>query len=145
MFGFLDNDFLITNPNRWGGLNHCVGSVRMQYQAAIGFSQVITVIYGLKVGRSLQGDCMTTYHDVPADLLIADLAQRLSDNDSINAPEWADFVKTGTHREKPPEQEDWWYVRCAAVLRKVAMKGPIGTNHMSQLFGGPKDLSLIHI
>ena len=79
----------------------------MQYQAAIGFSQVITVIYGLKVGRSLQGECMTAYHDVPADLLIADLAQRLSDNDSINAPEWADFVKTGTHREKPPEQEDW--------------------------------------
>ena len=139
MFGFLDSDFLITNPNRWGGLNHCVGSVRMRYQAAIGFSQVITVIYGLKVGRALQGECMTTYHDVPADLLIADLAQRLSDNDSINAPEWADFVKTGTHREKPPEQEDWWYVRCAAVLRKVAMKGPIGTNHMSQLFGGPKD------
>ena len=82
---------------------------------------------------------MTTYHDVPADLLIADLAQRLSDHEVINAPEWADFVKTGTHREKPPEQSDWWYIRCAAVLRKVAMKGPIGTNHMSQLFGGPKD------
>lgn len=111
----------------------------MQYQAAIGFSHVITVIYGLKVGRALQGECMTTFHDVPADLLIADLAQRLADNDSINAPEWADFVKTGTHREKPPEQSDWWYVRCAAVLRKVALKGPIGTNHMSQQFGGPKN------
>ena len=82
---------------------------------------------------------MTTYHDVPADLLIADLAMRFADNDAINAPEWADFVKTGTHRENPPEQSDWWYVRCAAILRKVAMKGPIGTNHMSQLFGGPKD------
>ena len=82
---------------------------------------------------------MTTYHDVPADLLLADLAQRLSDHEVINVPEWADFVKTGTHREKPPEQSDWWYIRCAAVLRKVAMKGPIGTNHMSQLFGGPKD------
>ena len=86
---------------------------------------------------------MTTYHDVPADLLIADLAQRLSDHEVINAPEWADFVKTGTHREKPPEQSDWWYIRCAAVLRKVAMKGPIGTNHMSQLFGGPKDRVVI--
>ena len=93
----------------------------MQYQAAIGFSHVITVIYSLKVGRALQGECMTTFHDVPADLLIADLAQRLADNDSINAPEWADFVKTGTHREKPPEQSDWWYVRCAAVLRKVCL------------------------
>ena len=78
----------------------------MQYQAAIGFSHVITVIYSLKVGRSLQGECMTTYHDVPADLLIADLAKRFADNDAINAPEWADFVKTGTHRENPPEQSD---------------------------------------
>lgn len=82
---------------------------------------------------------MTTYHDVPADLLISDLSQRLAQNDAISAPEWADFVKTGTHRERPPVQSDWWYVRCAAVLRKVALKGPIGANHMAQLFGGPKD------
>jgi len=82
---------------------------------------------------------MTTYHDVPADLLISELSQRLVENDAITAPEWADFVKTGTHRERPPIQSDWWYVRSAAVLRKVALKGPIGANHISQLFGGPKD------
>ena len=139
MFGFRDSDFRIGEANQPSGLNHCVGPVRMRYQAAICFCQVITVIYSLKVGRALQGECMTTLHDVPADLLIEDLAQRLADNDSINAPEWADFAKTGTHREKPPEQADWWYIRCGAVLRKVAIKGPIGTNHMSQLFGGPKD------
>ena len=45
---------------------------------------------------------MTTFHDVPADLLISDLSQRLADNDAISAPEWAEFVKTGTHRERPP-------------------------------------------
>ena len=101
--------------------------------------QVITVIYGRKVARSLQGDSMTTYHDVPADLLINDLSKRLEGNDAINAPEWTIFAKTGTHRENPPVQEDWWFVRSAAVLRKVAMKGPIGANHMAQLFGGPKD------
>jgi len=59
--------------------------------------------------------------------------------DAITAPEWADIVKTGTHRERPPEQEDWWTTRCAAVLRKVATLGPIGTNHMAQQFGGPRD------
>ena len=64
---------------------------------------------------------MTTFHDVPADLLISDLSQRLADNDAISAPEWAEFVKTGTHRERPPTQSDWWYTRSAAVLRKVAL------------------------
>lgn len=82
---------------------------------------------------------MTTIHDVPADLLIAELARRLSEMSDISAPDWADYAKTGTHRERPPVQSDWWQVRSAAVLRKVGMLGPIGANHMSQQFGGPKD------
>ena len=82
---------------------------------------------------------MTTAHDVPADLLIAELASRLSEMSDISAPDWADYAKTGTHRERPPVQSDWWQVRSAAILRKVCMLGPIGVNHMSQLFGGPKD------
>ena len=82
---------------------------------------------------------MTTYYDVPADLLIPGLAERLRSYDRVSAPEWASQVKTGTHRERPPVQEDWWYTRAASILRKVAIKGPIGTNRISQEFGGPKD------
>ena len=82
---------------------------------------------------------MTTAHDVPADLLIAELASRIAEMSDITAPDWADYAKTGTHRERPPVQSDWWQVRSAAILRKVCMLGPIGVNHMSQLFGGPKD------
>ena len=82
---------------------------------------------------------MTTYYDVPADLLIAGLADRLRSEESIKPPEWASHVKTGTHRERPPVQENWWHTRSASVLRKVAMKGPIGTNRISQEFGGAKD------
>ena len=75
---------------------------------------------------------MTTYYDVPADLLIGSLSTELQGFEQINPPEWAEYVKTGTHRERPPTQEDWWFIRSAAVLRKVGMKGPIGTNHMAQ-------------
>ena len=82
---------------------------------------------------------MTTCHDVPADLLIGELSARLSEVDSINPPEWSKIVKTGTHRERPPAQDNWWYIRSAAVLRKVGKLGPIGANHMAQHFGGPKD------
>lgn len=82
---------------------------------------------------------MTTYHDVPADLLIGELSARLSEVDSINPPEWSKIVKTGTHRERPPAQDNWWFIRSAAVLRKVGKLGPIGANHMAQHFGGPKD------
>ena len=82
---------------------------------------------------------MTTFYDVPADLLIPVLADRLKSNDKINQPEWAEFVKTGAHKERPPVQSNWWYLRSAAILRKVGRMGPIGVNHLSQAFGGPKN------
>ena len=82
---------------------------------------------------------MTTFHDVPADLVIDELSKRLASVDEISAPEWANIVKTGTHRERTPVQDDWWFIRSAAVLRKVGKLGPIGANHMAQQFGGPKD------
>tara|TARA_Y100001936_G_scaffold50730_1_gene49288 strand:- start:23 stop:493 length:471 start_codon:yes stop_codon:yes gene_type:complete len=82
---------------------------------------------------------MTTYHDVPADLLIGELSARLSEMEAISPPEWSSIVKTGTHRERPPSQDNWWFIRSAAILRKVGKLGPIGANHMAQHFGGPKD------
>ena len=82
---------------------------------------------------------MTTYNDIPADILIGGLVEELSAIESIAEPEWAAFVKTGTHRERPPNQDNWWIIRSAAVLRKVAMKGPIGENRIAQEFGGPRD------
>ena len=85
------------------------------------------------------GGTMTTFYDVPADLLNPALAQKLSDISGISRPDWAAFVKTGVHRERPPSQENWWELRCAALLRKVAREGPIGVNALAQAYGGKKD------
>lgn len=77
---------------------------------------------------------MATIHDVPAEELIEELADRLEDR--IEEPEWAGYVKTGESRELPPEQEDFWYRRAASLLRKVAMKEPIGVDRLSGAYGG---------
>ncbi len=82
---------------------------------------------------------MTTFYDVPAELLNPALAEKLSEIDAISRPQWADFVKTGIHRERPPTQSNWWELRCAALLRKVAREGPIGVNSLAQAYGGKKD------
>ena len=42
-------------------------------------------------------------------------------------------------RQRPPTQENWWYLRTAAILRKVARNGPVGVTHLAQAFGGKKD------
>ena len=82
---------------------------------------------------------MTTIYDVPADKLIDAAARHLASVPEMRPPEWAAFVKTGVHREKPPVRKDWWHVRSAAVLRKVYMHGPIGTERLAAEFGGNRD------
>jgi small subunit ribosomal protein S19e len=59
----------------------------------------------------------------------------------IKAPEWAIFVKTGVHKERPPIQEDWWQIRAADVLRTIERMGPIGTQKLRTKYGGKKNIS----
>ena len=57
----------------------------------------------------------------------------------IKAPDWSRYVKTGVHKERPPADLDWWYKRAAAVLRKVYILGPVGTNKLRAKYGGKKN------
>lgn len=82
---------------------------------------------------------MTTVRDVPADPLIRKVGQILQSEQAITPPDWAAFVTTGIHREKPPVDRDWWHPRVAAVLRKVYLLGPIGTERLRAEFGGSRD------
>ncbi|MDW7731738.1 MAG: 30S ribosomal protein S19e [Methanolobus sp.] len=83
---------------------------------------------------------MTTAYDVPAAALISKVAGKLKENDNVNPPEWAAFVKTGAHKEMPPVDSEWWYIRCAAVLRTVYKEGPIGVERLRSVYGGKKDM-----
>jgi small subunit ribosomal protein S19e len=82
---------------------------------------------------------MVTVYDAPSDKLIENVAQKLKDSGAVNPPEWAEFAKTGVHTEKAPVQADWWYTRAASVLRKVYVKGPIGTSKLAAEYGGAVD------
>ena len=83
---------------------------------------------------------MTTVFDVPAELLINTVADEFKDNnEKIVAPEWTKLVKTGVHKERKPENIDWWYVRCASILRRVYIDGPVGVRSLRTFYGGKKD------
>ncbi len=82
---------------------------------------------------------MTTAYDVPPELLIERLKDRLEKEGKVKPPEWAAFARTGVHTEKAPVQKDWWYRRVASVLRKVYMNGPLGSTHLASEFGGRRD------
>ena len=80
---------------------------------------------------------MAKVYDVPADELISKLTEILKTED-IPAPVWAVFVKTGAHADKPPQKPDWWYTRCASILRKVYLHGPLTVNDLRTIYGDGK-------
>ena len=80
---------------------------------------------------------MAKIYDVPADNLILKLSEVLKTED-IPAPSWAVFVKTGAHADKPPQKSDWWYTRCASILRKIYLHGPLTVNDLRTIYGDGK-------
>ena len=82
---------------------------------------------------------MTTMYDVEAQELIEKAAEELKKIPEIKPPEWASFVKTGMHKERPPVDGDWWYLRTASVLRAVYRLGPVGVSKLRTKYGGKKN------
>jgi len=82
---------------------------------------------------------MTTVYDVPAQALIDTVAKQLQQTKSVTPPDWSKFVRTGVHTENPPEDVNWWYTRCAAIMRKVYIKERIGIERLRAEFGGYRD------
>lgn len=83
---------------------------------------------------------MTTVYDIPAEMLIPQVARDLKELPAIQPPEWATVVKTGIHKEMPPEDPDWWYARVASVLRRIYIDGPVGVERLRSVYGGNKNL-----
>lgn len=73
---------------------------------------------------------------VKADQLINRLKDELKQYKELEPPSWSYFAKTGVHRERPPEQPDWWYIRAASVLRRIYVEGPIGVSRLRTRYGG---------
>jgi small subunit ribosomal protein S19e len=83
---------------------------------------------------------LPTPYDVQPSALIKRLAQHLKEEvDEINPPSWTLFAKTGIHTQRPPRNPDWWFTRCASILRKIYVKGPIGTERLRSEYGGRID------
>jgi len=81
---------------------------------------------------------MPTVYDIPANILIRRLAQDLKSREEMSPPDWIQFVKSGSHKERAPDDADFWYVRSASILRKIYLNGPIGTEKLRIEYGGKK-------
>lgn len=80
-----------------------------------------------------------TVYDVPINDLILKAAEELEKISDMTPPSWADFVKTGVHKERAPTQSNWWYIRAASVLLKIKKNGPVGVSKLRTKYGGKKN------
>lgn len=82
---------------------------------------------------------MVTVYDIPADIFIKELAKKLKEDKKIVPPEWVKYIRTGVQKESAPIDEDWWYIRCAAMARKIYINEPIGIKKLRVMYGGSKN------
>jgi len=80
---------------------------------------------------------MVTVYDVVPNKLVAKTADKLQGM-GIVPPAWVGTVKSGSHRERMPQQRNFWYIRLAAILRNAYINGKVGTSSLRSHFGGKK-------
>lgn len=81
---------------------------------------------------------MASIKKIQADKLISLVKDELKKIKELQPPSWVSFVKFGVSRERPPEQEDFWYIRAASVLRRIYLEGPVGVERLRTFYGGRK-------
>ena len=65
------------------------------------------------------------------------IAEKLKEYPEISPPKGSEFWKTAFFKELAPQDfNNFWYIRCASILRKVKKFGPIGVNKLRKFYGG---------
>jgi len=80
---------------------------------------------------------MVTANDVEANKLIGKAAEKLKDM-PLPKPAFVGLVKTGSHSVRPPASSDFWYFRCASILRQAYVNSNVGVNRLRRHYGGRK-------
>lgn len=67
------------------------------------------------------------------------LAEALKKIPEINSPEWVSFVKSGSAKERPIDDKDFWYKRTASILKKIYKRKIVGVNRLRTQYGSKKN------
>lgn len=67
------------------------------------------------------------------------LAEALKKIPEFKSPEFVNYVKSSPSKERPIEDDDFWYKRTASVLRQIYKKKIVGVNRLRTKYGSKKD------
>lgn len=66
------------------------------------------------------------------------LSKELKAFEAIKAPEWVLLVKSGSHAQRPPQESDFWFKRCASILVEL-YDGVVGVRRLRHKYGGKRE------
>lgn len=77
--------------------------------------------------------------DVPANALIEAVAVELKKNPELKQPSFIGVVKTGAHAERISTEPDFWFKRCASILRSAyKAERPLGVRRLRNKYGAAR-------
>ncbi len=82
---------------------------------------------------------MNPVYEISAQEYNLKLAEALKKIPEFKEPEWVQFVKSGTAKERPIDDPDFWYKRSASILRQIYKKGIVGVNRLRTKYGSKKN------
>ena len=82
---------------------------------------------------------MSNIFEIDAQEYNLKLAKALKDIPEFKAPEWVFYVKSSPSKERPIDEEDFWYKRAASILRQIYKKKIVGVNRLRTKYGSKKN------
>jgi len=82
---------------------------------------------------------MNPVYDLDAQEYNLKLADALKKISEFKKPEWVEFVKSGPAKERPIDEPDFWYKRCASILKQLYRRKVVGVNRLRTKYGSKKN------
>ena len=82
---------------------------------------------------------MNPVYEMQANEYNLKLAEALKNVPEFKEPEWAGFVKSSPSKERPIDDDDFWYKRAASILRQIYKRGFLGVNRLKTKYGSKKN------
>ena len=80
-----------------------------------------------------------TVKDVPANKWVRAMASHLKQSGKLFVPNCTEYIKQSSANDRGPQNPDWYYYRCAAVLRRIYQRPGVGYGGLSKPFGMKKN------
>lgn len=87
---------------------------------------------------------MTSIRNAQSEKLVMKTKEELKKVEAIKPAPWMRFVKSGSQKDRPPVQDDFWYIRAASILRRIYLDGPVGVSRLRSFYGGRQQRGYQH-